>query len=222
MSALDTEARVRFRFFRHVDDIAVVCDTEREALEARGWLGPRIQALGLDLSPAKTAIHRLRDGIPWLGLIHYEDRVALEPGRIEKWLRRLAAMRRRAGDELARPDAHYPSILAAFHRTVRDEISGRSSSRPTWYAETIDDGSWRRFDRSLHAIIRSLHRQAGVAPPTGRQLPSLHRAILGRVRDHKHSAPSPADEGHRAPIPVTGEPHADQGRTACDGAESSS
>jgi len=199
MAGLDAEMTGRASYHRHVDDIAIVCHSMEAAARERAWLESRIRELDLEIAPAKTGVHRLEEGVPWLGLVHFVDRAAIEAGRTSQWLRRFAAIRQRAGEALARPGADTTDILARFHRAIRDEITGRTSSRPAWYAETADDGEWRRLDRSLHAIIRSLHRQAGAPPPSGRRLPSIHRAIRGRIAAGRHSAPSKADQGQRAP-----------------------
>jgi len=221
MSGLDAEMRDRTAYHRFVDDIAIICTSESSASQELDCLSSRIRTLGLELSPAKTSIHRLESGVPWLGLVHFGDRVLIEAGRTNSWLRRFASIRQRAGEALALHDANKDEILTDFHRAIRAEITGRSSSRPAWYAATTDDAAWRDLDRSLHAIIRSLHRQAGAPPPTGRRLPSIHRAIRARLRATQHSAPSKADQGQRARCPSTGATNADQGRIASDGAEPS-
>jgi hypothetical protein len=221
MAGLDAEMSGRTSYHRYVDDVAIVCDSAEEAAREQAWLESRIRGLDLEIAPAKTAIHRLEEGVPWLGLVHFVDRAVIEVGRTDQWLRRFAAIRQRAGEALTRVGADKVDILARFHRAIRDEITGRTSSRPAWYAETADDGSWRRLDQSLHAIIRSLHRQAGTSPPSGRRLPSIHRAIRGRIAAKRHSAPSKADQGQRAPRLPRVATTADQGRIACDGAEPS-
>lgn len=221
MAGLDAEMAGRTSYHRYVDDIAIVCDSAEEASREQAWLESRIRSLGLEISPAKTSIHRLEQGVPWLGLVHFVDRTVIEAGRTSQWLRRFAAIRQRAGEALAQRGADRDEILAGFHRAIRDEITGRTSSRPAWYALTADDGSWRRLDQSLHAMIRSLHRQAGAPPPAGRRLPSIHRAIRGRSAASRDSAPSKADQGQRAPRLPPEATNADQGRTACGGAEPS-
>jgi CRISP-associated protein Cas1 len=168
MAGLDAEMVGRTSYHRYVDDIAIVCDSAQEASREQTWLESRIRSLGLEISPAKTSTHRLDDGVPWLGLVHFVDRTVIEAGRTSQWLRRFAAIRQRAGAAVAQPGADSDQILSGFHQAIRDEITGRTSSRPAWYALTVDDGSWRRLDQSLHAIIRSLHRQAGVPPQSGR------------------------------------------------------
>lgn len=59
LSDLDAEARPLFRYFRCVDDIAIVCSSREEACVALDWLEPRVRSLGLELSRPKTSIHPL-------------------------------------------------------------------------------------------------------------------------------------------------------------------
>ena len=140
--------------------------------------------------------------------------------RLSRWLKKFAAIRREAAVRLRDPQTDKSAALADFHRAVRDEIAGRTSSRPGWYASVEDNGEWREIDRSLHAFIRSVHRLAGASPPAGRQLPSVHRAISSRR--HQLSASSIADQGPCATLSLKGETIADQGHKAPDEAELSS
>lgn len=217
VSKLDAEAAERYRYFRYVDDIAIVCDSVRAAEDALDWLLARLRGLSLRLSPSKTAILRIEDGVPWLGLMHYHAKTVVEVGRPERWLKRFAAIRRTAAANLRDPQIDKTAALADFHKALRDEITGRTSSRPAWYAWVQDNGEWREIDRSLHALIRSVHRLAGALPPKGRQLPSVHRAVSSRR--HRLSASSIADQGPCATRSHQGDTIADQGHKAPDEAE---
>jgi hypothetical protein len=217
VSELDAEAQGRYRYFRYVDDIAIVCDSVGAAEDVLDWLLTQLRRLSLRLSPSKTAIIRIEEGVPWLGLTHFAGRSVVEMGRPERWLKRFAAIRREAAADLRDPHADKTAALADFHKALRDEITGRTSSRPAWYAWVEDNGEWRAIDRSLHALIRSTHRLAGAPPPTGRQLPSVHRAVLSRR--HHLSASSIADQGPCATLSRKGETIANQGHKAPDEAE---
>ena len=219
ISSLDQEARSRFRYFRYVDDIAVACTSVREAEDALDWLAERMVGLGLRLSAAKTSIRRIEEGVPWLGLVHTGSRVEVEAGRIQRWIHRFASIRRQTVEALRQPEADSAAILLDFHRALRDEIGGRTSSRPSWYACVDDIGEWRQLDRVLHTFIRSVYRVAGAPEPRGRQLPSLHRAIRARRAALTLSAPSTAEQGQCATIPVLRGTTAEQGLRAPDGAE---
>jgi hypothetical protein len=210
-----------FIYFRYVDDIAVVCASREQAETAHARMVESADAHGMVLSTSKTAIARLADGVSWLGLRHWRESVAPEPDRLERWLRRFSTMQRRAALRLreSRNEEERERILREFHRELRDEIGGRTSFRPAWYALTRDTGEWRAMDRVIHRLIRSIHRQAQVDPPAGRRLPSLHRTMLARKSREKASASSNAAQGPCAPISPPGDPTAKQGQTAHDGAE---
>jgi hypothetical protein len=166
-------------WFRYVDDIAVVCPSSRDADDAMDWLLPFLRELGLEHSTAKTGIRNLSEGVPWLGMVHYPDEVIAEADRSGRWIRKFAYIRKKAVMELrlATGAVEKGEILRAFHRKIRDEVSGRTSARPSWYTLAKDEGQWKKLDSSLHAMIRSVHRMAGEPDPTGRRLPSVHRAI---------------------------------------------
>lgn len=222
ISSLDKDARTRFQYFRYVDDIAIACTSIREAEDALDWLTIRLGNLGLHLSATKTKIRRVEEGVPWLGLVHKDSRIEVEDGRVERWIRRFAAIRRNTVERLLVPGADHKAILSEFHLAIQGEISGRTSSRPSWYACADDIGKWRQLDSVLHSFIRSVHRISGAPEPQGRQLPSLHRAICGRRATFFISAPSTADQGQCATTPILRGTTADQGHKAPDGAENNS
>ncbi len=200
-SRLDRAASERgLRWFRYVDDIAVVCARSADADATMDWLLPMLRELGLEHSTAKTGIRMLSEGVPWLGMMHYPDAVFAEADRAGRWIRRFAYIRKKTVAALRASSGteEKVEILRDFHRKIRDEVSGRTSSRPGWYAMTRDDGKWRELDATLHAMIRSVHRIAGAPPPSGRRLPSVHRAIRHRRKPPSISVPPNADQGQCA------------------------
>lgn len=217
-SRLDAALRGQFRHLRFVDDIVVVGATRAEMTAARETLARAAGELGLELSAPKTKILPLARGVPWLGMRHFPDRAEPDPDRVDKWLQRFVGLRRKAGRALeacAEAGARR-EVLRQFHADVRAELSGRLSWRVRWYALAEDDDVWRELDRSLHAMIRSLHRRAGEPPPSGRRLPSVHRAL--RLR--RLSASPHAEQGPCAITPPPGGTSADQGLKALGEAES--
>jgi RNA-directed DNA polymerase len=215
--AIDREATRRFRWFRYVDDILVLCETEREAADAHAWIATAVGRHGLELSPAKTAVRRLEDGVAWLGMNHGPTATHADPARVQRWVARFALMRRRVGAELRAvsetADAH--RLVAEFERAVRAEVEGRTSTRAAWYALVEDDGAFRELDQSIHALVRSVRRSAGLPPPDARTLPSVHRNVGARRRSFP--TPSSAEQGPCATLPSQGGPSADQGQKAPDG-----
>ena len=71
-------------------------------------------------------------------------------------------------------------IIQEFERSVRNEITGKTSSRPAWYAGVEDRGQWKKLDRSLHTLIRSVYRKAGIDFPADYKFPSIHRCMMAR------------------------------------------
>lgn len=192
---LDSLIPSNLPFFRYVDDIVVICHSEKDAEGSLDTLRKATQSLHLRLSEPKTRISHLSSGVSWLGLTHFPDCIKVEPERVQRWLMRFAAIKRQTTKRLQSisPEQR-PVLLAEFHRALRDEVRGYSSARPAWYCLADSDHFWKQLDSSVHAMIRSVHRHIGVASPRGRQLPSIHRAILSRKKAII-SAPSNANQG---------------------------
>jgi hypothetical protein len=218
-SRLDGALKGKFSHLRFVDDIVVVGESAAEMEQARDTLIRAAADLGLELSAAKTKVMPLDQGVPWLGMLHFLDRSIPIPDRVDKWLHRFVGIRRRAGRDLdaCSEPAERSEVVRRFHAMVREELSGNFSWRVRWYALAEEDGTWRELDRSLHAMIRSLHRRAGEAPPVGRRLPSVHRSLRLRRLSASHNA----DQGPCAISPPHGGISADQGLKAHGEAESS-
>ena len=179
---LDAPMAERFRYFRYADDIAVLCHSEAEVAEALSFLQGLTHSLDLQLSPGKTKVEKTSDGVRWLGLIHFPHHTEADPERTDRWFRRFVAIRRAAVQKLQHTEtmAGKASILKDFEKALIDEIRGKTSSRPAWYAGVKDTGLWKKLDSRLHALIRSVYRKAGILLPDGKKLPSLHRHMLGR------------------------------------------
>ena len=198
---LDSQAQNRFHWFRYVDDILVLCRSEREALAAHEWVRGAVENLNLTISIPKTKITRLQDGVSWLGLMHFNSETRPDPMRVRRWLKRFVSMKRHAAEQIrARSDPEsQAAAVAEFHRDLRREVRGVGNSRPHWYSRVSDHGLWKQLDSSLHAMIRSLHRLACLPAPSGRLLPSVHSNIV--VRRQRLSAPQNADQGQCANSP---------------------
>lgn len=180
---IDGPMAERYRYFRYADDIAVLCNTETEALEAREFLTNLTRSLSLSLSPGKTKIEKTSEGVNWLGLVHYPNHFEADPERVDRWFRRFVAIRRNALQQL-KPAGNNPdlksAVIKSFIHSIRDELRGKTSSRPAWYAGVADKGQWKDLDSRLHAIIRSVYRKAGIAVPENKNFPSVHRHMLAR------------------------------------------
>ena len=179
---MDAPMAERFCYFRYADDIALLCQSESEAHEALVALQNLAHSLDLQLSPGKTKIEKTEDGVNWLGIIHYPDHTEADPERVDRWFRRFVAIRRVAIQKLKQTELSIDkaAILKDFEKAILDEMKGRTSSRPAWYAGVKDTGLWKKLDSRLHAVIRSVYRKAGISLPMDKKLPSLHQHMLGR------------------------------------------
>jgi hypothetical protein len=194
---IDQAATNKLLYFRYIDDIVVICESRHAAEESLEFLKIVVSNLGLCLSNTKTQISSIKDGVSWLGLEHFKEKIFIEKNRLDRWLRRFHVIRRRAAEKLrvCISESEKEIALKIFHREIRDEITGRTSSRPSWYMNCEDTGEWKMMDQIIHSMIRSLHRQAGADPPQGRQLPSIHRTLHAMKSRIQLSAPSNADQG---------------------------
>ncbi len=186
---LDRQAQIRFNWFRYVDDILVLCESEAEAYAAQEWARGAIEDLSLSMSMPKTKIGSLQDGVSWLGLTHFNSETRADPMRVRRWLKRFVSMKRHTAEQIracSDPESRAAAV-EEFHRNLRREVRGVGNSRPYWYSQVSDYGQWKQMDRSLHAMIRSLHRLASLPAPSGSLLPSVHGNIA--VRRQRLSAP---------------------------------
>ena len=192
---IDRQIDSSWCYFRYVDDIAVVCRLKEEAEAAQAQVERLVHQAGLALSGKKTEISCLKNGVTWLGLHHEAQHFTMDPERLERWLRQFARLTKETSKLLREidPETDQEHIVREYHKQLRDEISGRTSYRPAWYAMADESGEWRAMDRVIHSMIRSIHRQAGIKPPSGKRLPSLHRAMMARKKRQTISAPSKAD-----------------------------
>ena len=192
---IDRQIDTQWSYFRYVDDIAVVCGSRAEAEAVQAQVEKIVHQFGLALSDKKTEISCLTNGVTWLGLNHEAHRFTMDPERVERWLRQFSRLRKETSKLLREvdSDSDQEQIVREYHKQLQDEICGRTSYRPAWYAMADESGEWRAMDRMIHSMIRSIHRQAGMEPPSGKRLPSLHRAMLARKKRQTISAPSKAD-----------------------------
>lgn len=164
-------------FFRYADDIAIICESFNEAEHMLSLLQTEIKQLDLRLSPNKTHISQLEDGVKWLGLTHYKDRITIEDEKIDRWFKKFVRMKKETAQRLAniKLQNENASIVKEFLNDVSNEINGKTSTRIKWYAIADNCEIWRAFDKRLHALIRSVLRQA--KQKDNMQLPSVYRKI---------------------------------------------
>ena len=171
------------KVFRFVDDISFVCCSEEEANQKLSILRKVLNDLGLQISEKKTKIAALSEGIPWLGMIHYPSEIIADEERLEKWSKRFLFMRREISLEFkTNPAKDKKELLDLFYYNVKQELKGKTSSRPQWYSIVKDQGQWKKMDQLLHSQFKILHKQLGITLSRGAKLPSIHKQMLSRNR----------------------------------------
>ncbi len=80
------------RYLRYVDDFALFSNDISELAGARAFLEHELTGLRLKLHSAKTAIHRLTDGVNFLGFRFFPDHVRVRQENLRRARRRLREM----------------------------------------------------------------------------------------------------------------------------------
>ena len=176
--------------FRFVDDITFLCRNEKEGAQLLKKLEDIIIKMGLSLSKRKTHIERLDQGVPWLGMKHYPSKVVADLTRTEKWSKRFIFMRKEISQQFKEnPEQDKTELLNLFYYNVRQELKGKTSSRPQWYSLVEDDGQWKEMDSMLHAQFKILHKQLGIDLDKDAKLPSIHKQITSRRKTIQNTSP---------------------------------
>jgi RNA-directed DNA polymerase len=178
-------------YFRYADDIAIICESYEKAILELDLLKFYSKELGLQLSSSKTLISSLENGISWLGLKHYSNCLLMDENRLFRWLKKISKEKK----QLVRfvknnNDCNKNKILQDFITYISKEISGRTNSKIYWYIHVTDLGQWKRFDSSLHNLIKSLSRFLDISLDQSIKLPSLHYQIaIRKGRLNKNTSP---------------------------------
>lgn len=77
------------RYLRYVDDFALFSNDVIELREAKAFLEQKLTALRLKLHPSKTAIHRMSEGVNFLGFRFFPERVRIRQENLRRARRRL-------------------------------------------------------------------------------------------------------------------------------------
>lgn len=176
--------------FRFVDDITFLCRTEKEGAQLLKKLEDIIIMMGLSLSKRKTHIERLDQGVPWLGMKHYPSKIVADLTRTERWSKRFIFMRKEISQQFKEnPEQDKTELLNLFYYNVRQELKGKTSSRPQWYSLVEDNGQWKEMDSMLHAQFKILHKQLGIYLDKDAKLPSIHKQITARRKTIQNTSP---------------------------------
>jgi retron-type reverse transcriptase len=176
---IDIEYATKSNYFRYVDDITLVCASKDEAEAEFEKLKQIIERLQLQLSPTKTHISALSEGVEWLGITHYGERKELDNEKVKNWLKPFLKLKREAITALSTTTDSEATkeVVVQYIKKIEVQINGKYANRIRWYALGEDYGQWKYADKLIHEMIRSVCRNAGMDVGTLKQLPSVHASI---------------------------------------------
>ena len=176
---IDKEYENQSNYFRYVDDISLVCESKLEAEAEFERLDKIIQNLGLKLSPKKTFISPLSEGIEWLGMRHYEEKKEIDVEKVKNWLKPFMRLKRNAIEAISTCEEETKKIEAiqVFVKKIEKQINGKYANRIRWYSLGEDYGQWKNADKIIHEMIRSVCRYGNIDVAIIKKLPSVHASI---------------------------------------------
>lgn len=176
---IDKEYANQTHYFRYVDDITLVCSSKEEAQAEFEKLNQIIEKLQLQLSPTKTQISVLSEGVEWLGMKHYGVRKELDAEKVKNWLKPFLKLKREAITALSGStnSEDRKEVVVQYVKKIEAQINGKYANRIRWYSLGEDYGQWKYADKLIHEMIRSVCRNAKVEVSTLKQLPSVHASI---------------------------------------------
>jgi hypothetical protein len=156
-----------------------VCASKDEAEAEFEKLKQIIERLQLQLSPTKTHISALSEGVEWLGITHYGERKELDNEKVKNWLKPFLKLKREAITALSTTTDSEATkeVVVQYIKKIEVQINGKYANRIRWYALGEDYGQWKYADKLIHEMIRSVCRNAGMDVGTLKQLPSVHASI---------------------------------------------
>jgi retron-type reverse transcriptase len=167
-------------YFRYIDDVVIVCRDSEDAHDKLESLKHSINTLGLKLSPHKTEILRIKDGLEWLGLVHYPDKKLIHPEKLIRTARTISFLQKECLQVICNSNNEREKIEAInkFIREADKFITGNKKVRLKWYSLVDDNGQWKLMDKYIHGLINSCIRKVGLDKNIFGQLPSIHAKIL--------------------------------------------
>lgn len=166
-------------YFRYIDDIVVVCENFAEAQNILDQLILSTTNIGLKLSPQKTIIKRLDEGIEWLGLIHFPTKRYIHPVKLNRAIKPIGFMQKVCLQKIvnSQNEIEKVAIINNFIKQVSNHIVGRKNVRLKWYSLVEDKGQWKLMDKQIHSLICACIRKAGFNKTNFEILPSIHSKV---------------------------------------------
>ncbi len=81
------------RYLRYMDDLVVFHEDHGRLREAPAAIADALLAQRLRLNDGKSRLHRLDEGVPFLGFVHHPGRARLAPSAVRRRRRRTGALR---------------------------------------------------------------------------------------------------------------------------------
>jgi hypothetical protein len=166
-------------YFRYVDDILIICNDKQEAIDKLEQLKEQANQLQLQLAPNKTEIVKISQGIEWLGLWHFPDRIAIHPDKLIRALKPISSLQKECIQEIAEATSLHEKELSVnkLIRKIYAYTRGINNIRIKWYALCEDKGQWKKMDSNMHRSIDSCIRKAGLSRANFGNLPSIHAQV---------------------------------------------
>ena len=178
-------------YFRYIDDIVIVCNDIDDARQKLEQLKVSVGILGLKLSPNKTEILRIKDGMEWLGLLHFPGRRYIHPDKLIRAVRPINFLQKECMQsiELGQNLGEKSESVKRLIKQIDRYTTGQRKIRLKWYSLVEDNGQWKLMDKYIHGLIYSCIRKAGAQADSFGSLPSIHAKILSykKIRESQNS-----------------------------------
>lgn len=127
-----------YRFARYADDFVVVCESDRQAQEARTFVGRVLTELGLSLSPEKTEITSYGKGYEFLGFFLSSRSRRMRTKSVQKFKAKVRAL-------TVRKHNMDREVIKRLNRVIRGTANyfGPLFSTSRWGFQKLD--SWIRM-----------------------------------------------------------------------------
>jgi group II intron reverse transcriptase/maturase len=149
-----------YRFVRYADDFIVLCQTERQAKEARQAVEQFVEQLGLSLSPEKTHVTTFRQGFTFLGYDVTSSSVKMRAKSVEKFKARIRELTVRSHNLDARRIEKLNAVLRGVARYFATEYATcvyQFRALDCWYRMRLRCMRLKRKCRTANYRIKIKH-----------------------------------------------------------------
>jgi hypothetical protein len=178
-------------YLRYIDDVVIVCRDINDAHKKLEYLRQAVGDIGLKLSSNKTEILRIKDGLEWLGLVHFPGKRLIHPDKLIRTVRPISFLQKECLQRICASQNEIDKIesINTFLKQIDKYITGHKKVRLKWYSLVEDSGQWKLMDKYIHGLIYSCIRKAGVDSGSFGQLPSIHAKVLSykKIKESQNS-----------------------------------